>query len=103
MIAARLRSRSDSVKALEAEQKSRLDRLRSSKSTIGDDLEKQRASTQFEPNPDIVASDTAAADAFGAGESKTTRPDSLPKKPSMGIEDEKSYTSRLLDAKAKSQ
>ena len=101
MIAARLRSRSDSAKALEAEQKSRLDRLRSSKTTIGDDLEKQRASTQFEPNPDIVASVTAAEDAFGAGESKTTRPDSLPKKPSMGIEDEKSYTSRLLDAKRK--
>ncbi|MCY2984417.1 MAG: VWA domain-containing protein [Planctomycetota bacterium] len=101
MIAARLRSRSDSVKASEAEQKSRLDRLRSSKTTIGDDLEKQRASTQYEPNPDIVASVTAAEDAFGVGESKTTRSDSLPKKPSMGIEDERSYTSRLLDAKRK--
>ena len=101
MIAARLRNRSDKSKALEAEQKSRLERLRSSKTTIGDDLEKQRASTQFEPNPDVVALGTAAEEAFGAGESKSTRPDSLPKKPSMGIEEEKSYTSRLLDAKRK--
>jgi len=101
MIASRLRNRSDKSKALDAEQKSRLDRLRSSKTTIGDDLEKQRASTQFEPNPDVVASVTAAEDAFGAGESKASRPESLPKKPSMGIEEEKSYTSRLLDAKRK--
>ncbi len=101
MLAARLRRRRDDSKAMDAEQKNRLDRLRSSKNIVGDDLLKQRASTQFEPDPDVPASVTTAEEAFGVGTSKTSRPDALPKKPSMGVEEEQSYTSRLLDAKRK--
>ena len=103
MLAARLRRRRDDSKAMVAEQKNRLDRLRSSKNIVGDDLLKQRASTQFEPDPDVPASVTTAEDAFGLGASKTSRPDALPKKPSMGVEEEQSYTSRLLDAKRKAK
>ena len=101
MLAARLRRRRDDSKAMDAEQKNRLDRLRSSKNIVGDDLLKQRASTQFEPDRDVPASVTTAEEAFGVGASKTSRPDALPKKPSMGVEEEQSYTSRLLDAKRK--
>ncbi len=103
MLAAKLRRRRDDSKAIDAEQKNRLDRLRSSKNIVGDDLQKQRASTQFEPDPDVSSPATAAEDAFGLGASKTSHPDALPKKPSMGVEEEQSYTSRLLDAKRKAK
>ena len=103
MLATRLRRRRDSSKALDAEQKTRLDRLRSSKSIVGDDLQKQRASTVFEPEQDISSSVTTASDAFDLGESKSNRSDLSPQKPSMGIEEEQSYTSRLLDAKRKAK
>ena len=103
MLATRLRRRRDSSKALDAEQKTRLDRLRSSKSIVGDDLQKQRASTVFEPEQDISSPVTTASDAFDLGESKSNRSDLSPQKPSMGIEEEQSYTSRLLDAKRKAK
>ena len=51
---------------------SRLDRLRSSKTTISDDLDKQRASTQFEPEEESTVS-SSAADAFGAGETTSKK------------------------------
>ncbi len=103
MLAARLRRRSDDSKALDAEQKTRLDRLRSSKNVIGDDLQRQRASTQFEPEQGISATVTTAEDAFASGDPKSNRSELTPKKPSMGIEEEQSYTSRLLDAKRKAK
>ncbi len=103
MLAARLRRRNDDSKALDAEQKTRLDRLRSSKNVVGDDLQRQRASTQFEPEQSISASVTTAEDIFASGDSKSKRSDLAPKKPSMGIEEEQSYTSRLLDAKRKAK
>ncbi len=103
ILSSRLRRRRDDSKALDAEQKNRLDRLRSSKSIVGDDIQKQRASTQFEPDQELSVSVTAAEDAFGVGASKSNRPDALPKKPSMGVEEEQSYTSRLLDAKRKAK
>ncbi len=103
MLAARLRRRTDNSKALDAEQKTRLDRLRSSKNIVGDDLQRQRASTQFEPEQGNSVSATTAEDAFASGDSKSHRTDLSPKKPSMGIEEEQSYTSRLLDAKRKAK
>ena len=103
MLAARLRRRSDDSKALDAEQKTRLDRLRSSKNVVGDDLQRQRASTQFEPEQGISASVTTAEDAFASGDPKSNRSELTPKKPSMGVEEEQSYTSRLLEAKRKAK
>lgn len=101
MLAARLRLRREGSMALNAEQKSRLDRLRSSKTIVSDDLQKQRASTQFEPDPDLPVSTAAAEDAFGLKDSSSARPDLSTKKPSFGVDEEQSYTSRLLDAKRK--
>ena len=103
MLAARLRRRTDNSKAIDAEQRTRLDRLRSSKNIVGDDLQRQRASTQFEPEQGISEAATSAEDAFASGDSKSNRTDLTPKKPSMGIEEEQSYTSRLLDAKRKAK
>ena len=103
MLAARLRKRREGSNALNAEQKSRLDRLRSSKTVVSDDLQKQRASTQFEPDQDLPVSASSAEDAFGMKDSSSSRPDLSSKKPSLGIEQEQSYTSRLLDAKRKAK
>ena len=103
MLATRLRKRREGSNALNAEQKSRLDRLRSSKTVVSDDLQKQRASTQFEPDQDLPVSASSAEDAFGKKDSSLSRPDLSSKKPSLGIEEEQSYTSRLLDAKRKAK
>ncbi len=103
MLAAKLRRRREESIALGAEQKKRLDRLRSSKTIVGDDLQKQRASTQFEPDQPIASSATTAEDAFGSGDSKSKRSDLASTKPSMGVEEEQSYTSRLLEAKRKAK
>ena len=103
MLAARLRLRREGSNALNAEQKNRLDRLRSSKTVVSDDLEKQRASTQFEADPDLPVSATSAEEAFGLKDSSASRPELTAKKPSLGIDQEQSYTSRLLDAKRKAK
>ena len=103
MLAAKLRRRRDSSNAVNLEQKKRLDRLRSSKTIVGDDLQKQRASSQFEPDQDIAASETAAEDAFGLGDPKSNRSDAISKKLSLGVDEEQSYTSRLLEAKRKAK
>ena len=103
MLATRLRKRREGSNALNAEQKSRLDRLRSSKTVVSDDLQKQRASTQFEPDQDLPVSASSAEDAFGMKDSSSSRPDLSSKKPSLGVEEEQSYTSRLLDAKRKAK
>ena len=103
MLAATLRRRREESIALGAEQKKRLDRLRSSKTIVGDDLQKQRASTQFEPDQAIADSVTRAEDAFGSVDSKSKRSDLTTNRPSMGVEEEQSYTSRLLEAKRKAK
>lgn len=103
MLAAKMRSSRDKANAVDAEQKKRLDRLRSSKSVVGDDLQKQKASTQFKPEEDLSSTVMSAEDAFGLGESTKTPPDRLTNKPTMSVDEEKSYTSRLLDAKRKAK
>lgn len=103
MLADRLRIRRDKTKVVDAEQKKRLDRLRSSKTTVGDGLDKQRANATFEPEQALTASSTSAADAFSAGDSKINRAESITNKPSMSVEEEQSYTARLLEAKRKAK
>jgi hypothetical protein len=99
-----LRTRREKSNATDSVTKSRMDRLRNSKLNVSDDLDKQRASTQFEPEQDFTASSTSAADAFGANDLKSNRTDApLANQPSMGVEEEQSYTSRLLEAKRKAK
>jgi hypothetical protein len=92
-----------------ARQKS-LERLRSSKSQVSHDLEKQRSSTSMElpdpleSNPNPSSSDTFGTAAFKPAESKSTGSapsDSLPK--SKSNSDNEDYTSRLLEAKRKAK
>ena len=104
MVAERLRLRRAKENAVDSERTKRLDRLRNSKSNVSDDLNKQRASTQFESDYGMTGSSTNAADAFGASDVKSKHGDSsLTHKPSMGVEEEQSYTSRLLDAKRRAK
>lgn len=103
-IAQTLQLRKDQVAAVDAERKSRLDRLRSQKSTISSDLDKQRAATQFEPDERLSKSTSTVAEAFGSGLPGTNRQENKSvDKPSMSVEEEQSYTSRLLDAKRKAK
>jgi len=92
-----------------ARQKS-LERLRSSKSQVSNDLEKQRSSTSMElpdpleSNPNPSSSDAFGTAAFKPAESKSTGSapsDSLPK--SKSNSDNEDYTSRLLEAKRKAK
>jgi uncharacterized membrane protein len=82
-----------------------LDRLRSRKSNVSDELDRQRASVSLESPPasesEPSATAPSAADAFGKQDSAPREP-SKPSPQASGMspgEDEKSYTSRLLEAK----
>jgi uncharacterized membrane protein len=102
--AAKLKLRQSRTQAIDSERKSRMDRLRNQKSSVSDDLDRQRASTQFEPNEEFAGRSTAASDAFSASSSSQSRTaNSSAEKPSMSVEEEQSYTSRLLDAKRKAK
>jgi uncharacterized membrane protein len=103
MLAARLRGRGES--ASDTERRERLDRLRSSKSNVGEDLDRQKATLQFEEQIDNVAATTTnAADAFGVQDkSKLDPSDFQTKAPTLQSDEEQSYTSRLLDAKRKAK
>ncbi len=75
-----------------------MDRLRSRKAEVDDQLEQRRAATRFEPTPDAAASSAVL-------EEQLPKPTAAPKPPSkadLGPEKEaESYTSRLLKAKQK--
>jgi len=103
MLAAKLRGRGESKS--DTERRERLDRLRSSKSNVGEDLDRQKATLQFEEQIDNVAATTTnAADAFGVQDkSKLDTSDFQTKAPTLQADEEQSYTSRLLDAKRKAK
>ncbi len=81
-----------------------LDRLRSSKSQVSGELDRQRASASFEI-PDPATSEVPSAnqpsglDRFGSETSRQSGPSAPSAPPSMQTDDEQSYTSRLLEAK----
>jgi uncharacterized membrane protein len=96
-IAQRMRRRNTSE--MDQQRQQRLDRLRSSKTSVSDDLERQRAAVSIEI-PDPTTLTTKPSDSFGKSETKPgapTPPSSS--SPNLASEDEKSYTSRLLEAK----
>lgn len=103
MLSAKLRGRGESKS--DTERRERLDRLRSSKSNVGEDLDRQKATLQFEEQIDNVAATTTnAADTFGVQDkSKLDPSDFQAKSPTMQADEEQSYTSRLLDAKRKAK
>jgi hypothetical protein len=77
-----------------------MDRLRSRKAEVGDQLEQRRAATRFEPSPDAPVAPASLEEQLkpppAAGESKP--------KPKADLSPEKeaeTYTSRLLKAKQK--
>jgi uncharacterized membrane protein len=78
-----------------------MERLRSRKAEVSGDLERRRAATRFEPQPDAPASTEAIEDALGQADAPTlAKP--KPSGPGMGPtggEEEDSYTNRLLKAK----
>lgn len=96
-MATRLRNRGTTE--LDQKRQQSLDQLRSRKSNVSDELERQRAAVSLEiPEPSADA--PKATDVFGKDEAKTAGPAKAPS-PSSGMssEEEKSYTSRLLEAK----
>lgn len=97
------RLRRNKYQAADEQRQRSLDRLRSSKTTVVDDLDKRRMSVEYEP--DLSSNVSAnASETFGGQSSKPTQSSvDTTKKPSMQVEDEQSYTSRLLDAKRKAK
>jgi uncharacterized membrane protein len=102
-MAQRLRRRPTSDSDIKRQQS--LDRLRSRKSNVSDELDRQRSSVSLEiPTPSEAepsATAPSAADAFGKQDSAPREP-AKPSPQASGMspaEDEKSYTSRLLEAK----
>ncbi|MEZ6091615.1 MAG: VWA domain-containing protein [Pirellulaceae bacterium] len=79
----------------EATQTGRLATLRSRKDAVGEELERRRAATRFEPQADAPTDAiTSATASTRTSQSQTATPKSLePEK------EERSYTERLLDAK----
>ena len=90
---------------VDAERRSRLDRLRLSKSDVAEEMDKQRSSTTFTPSDDAVVADASAVDQFSTP-TATASTESRAEQPtkSLGVEkEETSYTARLLDAKRRAQ
>ena len=90
----------------QARQKS-LERLRTSKSRVSSDLEKQRAATSMElPEPDAspTAGKSSNAEAFGTSESRQVSNQAADAKAkSTNDPDADNYTARLLEAKRKAK
>jgi uncharacterized membrane protein len=96
-LASRLRRRG--ANDIDRQRQQSLDRLRSSKSIVSDELDRQRANVSMEaPEPSLDA--PKASEAFGQDVSKPqSPPQATPAASGMSAEEEKSYTSRLLEAK----
>jgi uncharacterized membrane protein len=90
----------------DADRRTRLERLRSSKSDVADELDKQRASVSFVAEATDESRDSASAvDSFSVASLEPpngSRPDSGAGSMSTNQEDT-SYTARLLEAKRRAQ
>lgn len=78
-----------------------MERLRSSKAEVSGDLERRRAATRFEPQPDAPVSAEAIDEALGQSDAPTlAKPKTAgPGMGPAGAEEEDTYTNRLLKAK----
>jgi hypothetical protein len=84
----------------EAEPDQRLQRLRSRKAEIGDQIDQRRAAARFEPTPDEEVDMAAVEEPEAKGQPASTRR-AEPEPQAAAEEDEDNYTSRLLKAKKK--
>jgi hypothetical protein len=107
ILADQLRAKRNKSEAMDQERKSRLDRLRTTKSTASGDLDKQRSASQIDLDataPSGSVPGTSASDSFGIrADIKKRNQENTPTMPGIGVEEEQSYTSRLLDAKRKAK
>lgn len=103
---AAMSSRRSASQADEARQKS-LDRLRSSKSRVSSDMEKQRAATTMElpePTNADLSGTTSSSQAFGTTDPKSTVKVTKDSGSKTSQDDESdNYTARLLEAKRKAK
>ncbi|MDZ4852964.1 MAG: VWA domain-containing protein [Pirellulaceae bacterium] len=91
--------------AADSERRTRLERLRSSKSDVADELDRQKASATFAPTDDALLATQSAVEQFSAAAPPSNtdlRPD-MPLNLSSPDKDEVSYTARLLEAKRRAQ
>ncbi len=76
-----------------------MERLRSRKAEVSGDLERRKAATRFEPQPDAPVSTDAIDAALGQADAPTLAKPTGPGMGPVGADDEDSYTNRLLRAK----
>lgn len=89
-------------KAEDAERQRNLEKLRSRKAAVGDELAGQRASSRFEADADTKG-DGVASELTSSAKAATTVTKPAEVAPKMTAEEEKNYTSRLLAAKKAAQ
>jgi uncharacterized membrane protein len=87
--------------AQDQERMQRLERLRGQKSVVGDQIDKNRASLQFDAETD-ASTTTSASQAFSKAAERSATPAELVR-PDLQTKQEESYTSRLLQAKRHAQ
>ncbi len=76
-----------------------MERLRSRKAEVSGDLERRKAATRYEPQPDAPVSTDAIDAALGQADAPTLAKPIGPGMGPVGADDEDSYTNRLLRAK----
>ncbi len=101
-LAKRLRGRG--VSTADQQLQDRLDRLRSSKIDVHEGIERNRTSTTWEIEPQDTKGSVSATDAFSLKSSSKRESDPSPTdKPTIKVDEEQGYTSRLLEAKRKAK
>lgn len=79
-----------------------MERLRSRKQEVSEELDQRRAAVRFEPTQDAPSGPSAVNEMLAEGQSPSLKRPPLPSEsPSQPAEDEDAYTSRLLRAKKK--
>ena len=95
-----------SVSSADQARTKNLDRLRTSKTRVSDDLEKQRGSLSFEVPDEMASSKSSEGASAGFGSMDRTasaQPTRKPESKSAESDDKENYTDRLLEAKRKAK
>jgi uncharacterized membrane protein len=103
ILAERLKLRQAKATQIDSERKGRLDRLRNTKSSTEEGIDKRRGTTQMQWESEPNAKGTDAVDAFGSATPDAKTAESTSERPSMSAEEQQSYTARLLEAKRKAK
>jgi uncharacterized membrane protein len=98
------RLRGGGVSNADQQRQDRLDRLRSSKSDVQEVIERNRSSSTWEIESQDAKGSASATDAFSLkSSSKRESHPSPTEKPTIQVDEEQGYTSRLLEAKRKAK